>query len=74
MGYIDREMLRAYTERIRQFVNPNSPFDEVGFELGFQSLDRDNDQKISVQDLYAFVDANRANKVQVPRSFLAYHS
>ena len=54
-------MLREYTEHIRQFVYPGTPFDEESFELGFQKLDSDGDGKIVLQDLCQFAAANREN-------------
>lgn len=35
VGYVDRPMLREYTQRIKNFVNPDEPFDEDGFDVGF---------------------------------------
>ena len=70
-GYIDRPMLREYVERIRAFVCPDTPFDEEGFEAGFQKLDRDQDDKITLMDLAQFIGQIR-EVVDVPESFLRY--
>ena len=54
IGYIDRAMLKVYTQRILDSVNPNAPFDEEGFEVGFQALDHDSDGKITLDDIIWF--------------------
>ena len=61
VGFIDRAMLRMHIELIRQFVYPDSPFDERSFELGFRKLDRDGDGHIVFQDLCHFAVTNAEN-------------
>ena len=50
-GFIDREMLRLYAITVRSYVYPGTDFDELNFEKGFLNLDRDNDGKITVDDI-----------------------
>ena len=73
VGYIDRPMLRTYTQRILDAVNPDAPFDEDGFEQGFQVLDHDQDGKITLSDLIWFTCSKREQSgEQVPSNFQKY--
>ena len=59
-GYIDRNMLRAYINRILQYVAPTIPFNEASFETGFALLDRNSDNKITQDDLVYFTKNSRS--------------
>lgn len=58
VGYVDRPMLREYTQRIKDVVNPDEPFDEDGFDVGFQVLDHDGDNIITLEDVIWFTQAH----------------
>ena len=72
-GFIDRDMLKAYCQRILGYVQPDGNVDEDSLDAGFKALDRNQDGRITLEDLVRFAQGHRKNESEeIPDGFIRY--
>ena len=71
-GFIDRQMMHDYCQRVLDFACPGKPVDKVALENGFQTLDSNGDGLITLEDIKRFAISQRSATLQMPVSFMRY--
>ena len=63
-GALEKDEVKAFSQRMMTQLKPDSTFDEAKFEENFQKLDKNQDGKVSFDELFkSLVEKAKSNGV-----------